>query len=158
MRGRWRGIRWRWGRQRSDWRWRIGQRQLGRWWHRRWWRWRRWGRRRGEFLPAVVHAQEEREHRDAQELEGAAGQHAPAEEAVEEVKRRLLRVDVVVCVCVGADRLTEVTELVVAMGEGGDGSVGGDGGGDGLAGSSASGCRCCLCVFVGADRLTDGTD
>ena len=51
----------------------------------------------------------------------------------------------VACVCVGADRLTNVAEMVVTDGcEGGDGSVGGDGGGDGLAGSVA-----CVCVGAG---------
>ena len=44
----------------------------------------------------------------------------------------------VACVCVGADRLTEVTEVAVADGcEGGDGSVDDAGGGDGVAGSVA---------------------
>ena len=57
----------------------------------------------------------------------------------------------VACFCVGADRLTEVTELVVAMDEGGGGSVGGDSGGDAVAGSAA-------CVCVGADRLTEVTE
>ena len=59
---------------------------------------------------------------------------------------------VVACVCVDADRLTEVTEVAVADAcEGGDGNVGGDGGGDSLGGTVG-------CVCVGGDRLTEATE